>query len=93
MFGSKRALIRLQIAAKKRKNRGSAAVRNQIVKKNKCDTTGRVEEHFLRHVQGLGWRGIHRRLPEWLFRGPTETKNPKKCTCRVQMAQTQMKGG
>ena len=46
MFGSKRAIIRRQIAA----------VRDQIVKKNKCGTTGRVEEHFLRHVQGSGWR-------------------------------------
>ena len=52
-------------------------MRDQIVKKNKCGTTGRVEEQFLRHVQGSGWRGIHRRLPERLFRGPTETKTPK----------------
>ena len=54
------------------------AVRDQIVKKNKCGTTGRVEEHFLRHVQGSGWRGSHQRSPERLFRGPAETKNPKK---------------
>ena len=68
MFGSKRALIGLRIAA----------VRDQIVKKNKCGTTGRVEEHFLRHVQGSGWRESHRRLPERLFRGPVETKKPQK---------------
>ena len=54
------------------------AVRDQIVKKNKCGTTGGVEEHFLRHMQGSGWRGSHRRSSERLFRGPTETKNPKK---------------
>ena len=79
MFGSKRALIRLQIAAERRKkNRGSAAVKDQIVKKNKCGTTGMVEEHFLRHVQGSGWRGSHRRSPERLFRGPTETKKTPK---------------
>ena len=53
-------------------------MRDQIVKKNKCDTTGRVEEHFLRHVQGLGWRGSHRRLPERLFRGSAETKKTLK---------------
>ena len=53
-------------------------MRDQIVKKNKCGTTRRVEEHFLRHVQGSGWRGSHRRSSERLFRGPVETKNPKK---------------
>ena len=62
----------------KKKNRGSAAVRDQIVKKNKCGTTGRVEEHFLRHVQGSGWRGSHRRSLERLFRGLVETKKPPK---------------
>ena len=49
-------------------------MRDQIVKKNKCGNTGRVEEHFLRHVQGSGWRGSHRRSLERLFRGPAETK-------------------
>ena len=53
-------------------------MRDQIVKKNKCGTTGRVEEHFLRHVQGSGWRGSHRRSPERLFRGLTETKKTPK---------------
>ena len=52
-------------------------MRDQIVKENKCDTTGKVEEHFLRHVQGSGWRGSHRRSSERLFKGPAETKNPK----------------
>ena len=52
-------------------------MRDQIVKKNKCGTTGRVEEHFLRHVQGSGWRGSHRRSPERLFRGSAETKTSK----------------
>ena len=78
MFGLKRALIRIQIAAERRKIRGSAAVRDQIVKKNKCGTTGMVEEHFLRHVQGSGWRRSHRRSSERLFRGPAETKKPQK---------------
>ena len=68
-------------------------MKDQIVRKNKCDTTRRVEEHFLRHVQGSGWRGSHRRLPERLFRGPAETKNPKKCTFRARMTQAQMDGG
>ena len=53
-------------------------MRDQIVKKNKCGTIGRVEEHFLRHVQGSGWRGSHRRWPKRLFRGPAETKTQKK---------------
>ena len=93
MFGLKRALIRIQIAAERRKIRGSVAVRDQIVKKNKCGTIGRVEEYFLRYVQGSGWRGSHRRLPERLFRRPAETKNSKKCTFRARMAQAQMEGG
>ena len=54
------------------------AARDQIVKKNKYGTTGRVEEHFLRHVQGSGWRRSHWRSPERLFRGPAETKKPQK---------------
>ena len=62
-------------------------MRDQIVKKNKCGTTGRVEEQFLRHVQGLGWRGSHRRSPERLFRVSAETKNPKKCTFKARMTQ------
>ena len=68
-------------------------MRDQIVRKSKCGTTGRVEEHFLRHVQGSGWRGSYRRSPERLFRGSAETKNLKKCTFRAQMAQAQMEGG
>ena len=53
-------------------------MRDQIVKKNKCVTTRKVEEHFLRHVQGLGWRGSHWRSSKRLFRGSAETKKPKK---------------
>ena len=53
-------------------------MRDQIVKKNKCGTTGRVEKHFLRHVQGSEWRGSQRRSSERLFRWPTETKKPPK---------------
>ena len=68
-------------------------MRDRIVKKNKCGTIGRVEEHFLRHVQGSGLRESHWRSPERLFRGPAETKNPKKCTFRAQMTQAQMEGG
>ena len=53
-------------------------MRDQIVKKNKCGIIGRVEEHFLRHVQGSGWRESHQRSPERLFRGPTKRKKLKK---------------
>ena len=68
-------------------------MRDQIAKKNKCGITGRVEEHFLRHVQGSRWRGSHWRSSERLFRGPTETKKTsKKCTFKAWMAQTQMEG-
>ena len=52
-------------------------MRDQIVKKIKCGTIGRVEEHFLRHMKGSRWRGSHRRSPERLFRGSAETKTPK----------------
>ena len=58
MFGSKRALIRLQIAAERRKNRGSIAVRDQIIKKNKCGTTGRVEEVEIWRSYGLWHRSL-----------------------------------
>uniref|UniRef100_F6HMD7 non-specific serine/threonine protein kinase n=1 Tax=Vitis vinifera TaxID=29760 RepID=F6HMD7_VITVI len=47
-------------------------------KKNNCGTTGKVEEHFPRHVQGLGLRKNSRRMPEKLFGGPTEAKKPQK---------------
>ena len=53
-------------------------MRDQIVKKNNCGTTGKVEEHFPRHVQGLEWRKNSRRSPEKLFGGPTEAKEPQK---------------
>ena len=90
MFGLKRALIRIQIAAERRKIRGSVAVRDQIVKKKKCGTTGRVEEHFLRHVQGSRWRGSRRK---GYLEGRRRQKNPKKCSFRAQMTQAQMEGG
>ena len=47
-------------------------------KKNNCGTTGKVEEHFPRHVQGLGLRKNSRRTPEKLFGGPAEAKEPQK---------------
>ena len=40
--------------------------------------TGKVEEHFPRHVQGLELRKNSRRTPEKLFGGPTEAKEPQK---------------
>ncbi|WJZ91294.1 hypothetical protein VitviT2T_010380 [Vitis vinifera] len=46
--------------------------------KNNRGTTGKVEEHFLRHVQGLGLRKNSRRTPEKLFEGPAEAKEPQK---------------
>ena len=47
-------------------------------KKNNRGTTGKVEEHFPRHVQGLGLRKNSRRTPEKLFEGPAEAKEPQK---------------
>ena len=47
-------------------------------KKNNRGTTGKVEEHFPRHVQGLGLRKNSRRTPEKLFGGLTEAKEPQK---------------
>ena len=47
-------------------------------KKNNRDTVGKVEEHFPRHVQGLGVRKNSRRMLEKLFGGPTEAKEPQK---------------
>ena len=40
--------------------------------------TGKVEEHFPRHVQGLELRKNSRRTPENLIRGPAEAKEPQK---------------
>ena len=62
----------------RRKNQGIAGVRDQIVKKNNHGTTRKVEEHFPRHVQGLGWRKNSRRSSEKLFGGPAEAKEPQK---------------
>ena len=47
-------------------------------KKNNRGTIGKIEEHFPRHVQGLGLRKNSRRTPEKLFGGPTEAKEPQK---------------
>ena len=47
-------------------------------KKNNCGTTGKVEEHFPRNVQGLGLRKNSLRTPEKLFGGPAEAKEPQK---------------
>ena len=47
-------------------------------KKNNRGTIGKIEEHFLRHVQGLGLRKNSRRTPEKLFGGPAEAKEPQK---------------
>ena len=47
-------------------------------KKNNRGTTGKVEEHFPRHVQGLGLRKNSRRTPEKLFGGSAEAKEPQK---------------
>ena len=50
-------------------------------------TTRKVEEHFPRHVQGLGWRESSRNFAGRLFGGLTETKIPKRGTCRAQMGE------
>ena len=47
-------------------------------KKNNRGTTRKVEEHFPRHVQGLGLRKNSWRMLEKLFGGPAETKEPQK---------------
>ena len=47
-------------------------------KKNNRDTVGKVEEHFTRHVQGLGLRKNSGRTQEKLFGGPAEAKEPQK---------------
>ena len=47
-------------------------------KKNNHGTTGKVEEHFPRHVQGLGLRKNSRMTPEKLFGRPAEAKEPQK---------------
>ena len=65
-------------AAEEGKNRKIARVRYQIEKKNNRGTTGKVEEHFPRHVQGLGLRKNSRRMPEKLFGGLAEAKEPQK---------------
>ena len=53
-------------------------MRDQIEKKNNHGTTRKVEEHFPRHVQGLGLRKNSWRMPEKLFGGPAEAKEPQK---------------
>ena len=55
--------------------------------------TRKVEEHFPRHVQGLGWRKSSRSSPEKLFGGSMEAKNPKRGMCRARMAEPRMKEG
>ena len=40
--------------------------------------TGKVEEHFPRHVQGLELRKNSQKTPEKLIGGPTEAKEPQK---------------
>ena len=47
-------------------------------KKNNRGTTGKVEAHFPRYVQGLGLRKNSLRTPEKLFGGPAEAKEPQK---------------
>ena len=53
-------------------------MRDQIEKKNNRGTTGKVEEHFPRHVQGLELRKNSGRTPEKLIEGPTEAKESQK---------------
>ena len=53
-------------------------MRDQIVKKNKCGNTGRVEEHFLRHVQGSSGEEVTRGRQKGCLKGWRREKNPKK---------------
>ena len=62
-------------------------------KKNNRGTTGKVEEHFPRHVQGLGLRKNSRRTPEKLFGGLAEAKEPQKRHVQGSDGRTGMKGG
>ncbi|RVX00420.1 Notchless protein-like [Vitis vinifera] len=71
MFGSKRALIRLQIAAWHHRKRETASDRDVV-------TTRKVEEHFPRHVQGLGWRKSSRNFAGKAVWRADRDKNPQK---------------
>ena len=71
MFGSKRALIRLQIAAWHHRKKGDGL-------RSRRGTTRKVEEHFPRHVQGLGWRKSSRSFAGKTVWRADEDKNPQK---------------
>ncbi|RVW90645.1 hypothetical protein CK203_038772 [Vitis vinifera] len=54
-------------------------------KKNNCGTTGKVEEHFPRHMQGLGLRKNSRKTPE---KNCSEGRGGKRGTYKARMAET-----
>ena len=72
MFRSKRALIQLQIAAwHHRKKKGDGL-------RSRRGTTRKVEEHFPRHVQGLGWRKSSRNfVGKTVWRADGDKKSQK----------------
>ncbi|RVW43903.1 hypothetical protein CK203_072377 [Vitis vinifera] len=81
MFGSKRALIRLQIAAWHHRKRETASDRGVVPPE-------RGEEHFPKARAGIGVEEkVVGASPERLFGGPTETKIPKRGTCRARMGE------
>ena len=71
MFGSKRALIRLQIAAWHHRKKGDGL-------RSRRGTIRKVEEHFPRHVQGLEWsKSSHSFTGKTIWRADRD-KNPQK---------------
>ena len=55
--------------------------------------TGKVEEHFPRHVQGLELRKNSWRTPETLIEGPMEAEEPQKRHMQGSDGKTGKKGG
>ena len=80
MFGSKRALIRLQIAAWHHRKRETASDRGVVPPEREKNTSqGTCRDWSGEKVVGAS--------PERLFGGPTETKIPKRGTCRARMGE------
>ena len=86
MFGSKRALIRLQIAAWHHRKRETAS---------DCDVVPPEGQKNTSQGTCRDWGGekVTRTSPERLFGGLTETKIPKRGTCRARMGEPGMQGG
>ena len=80
MFGSKRALIRLQIAAWHHRKRETVSDRGVVPPEREKNTSqGTCRDWSGEKVVGAS--------PGRLFGGLTETKNPKRGTCRARMGE------